>query len=81
MREICSHTGGVDNIIEGKVINKRGRLQQKGERLDDGLVEAHKRPDELCGGHTWPMPPAAPRTTNNKSVNDGTKQPNITYQL
>lgn len=45
VREISSHTGGVDHIIEGKVINKRGRLQQKGERLDDGLVEAHKRPN------------------------------------
>jgi hypothetical protein len=49
VREIRSHTGGVDNIIEGKVINKRGRLQQKGERLDGGLVEARKRPDELGG--------------------------------
>lgn len=39
VREICSHTGGVDNIIEGKVINKRARLQQKGERLNDVLVE------------------------------------------
>lgn len=42
MREICSHTGGVDNIIEGKVINERASLEQEGERLEDGLAEAHK---------------------------------------
>lgn len=54
MRKISSHTGGVDNIIEGKVINKRGRLEQKGERLDDRLVEAHKRLNDFGGGDSIP---------------------------
>jgi hypothetical protein len=35
VREISSNTGGVDNIVEGKVINERASLQQEGERLDD----------------------------------------------
>ena len=31
--EICSDAGGVNNIVKGKLINKRAGLQQEGERL------------------------------------------------
>lgn len=44
VREIGSHTGGVDNVIEGQVIHERGSLQQEGERLEGRLAEVHKKP-------------------------------------
>jgi hypothetical protein len=31
--EICSDAGGVNNIVKGKLVNKRASLQQEGERL------------------------------------------------
>jgi hypothetical protein len=34
VREISSHTGGVDNIVEGKLINERRGLEEEGERLN-----------------------------------------------
>ena len=46
VREIGSHAGGVDNIIEGQVINERGSLQQEGERLEGRLAGVHKKPWE-----------------------------------
>ena len=33
MREIGGNTGGVDNIVEGKLVNKRAGLQEERERL------------------------------------------------
>lgn len=38
MREIRSHTGGVDDIVEGKLVNEGRSLQQEGKRLYLGLV-------------------------------------------
>jgi flavin-dependent dehydrogenase len=34
VREISSHTRSVDNIIQGKLINERRSLEEKGERLN-----------------------------------------------
>lgn len=33
MREIRGDTGGVDDIVEGKLVNERRSLQQEGEGL------------------------------------------------
>jgi len=30
VREISSHTGGVDNIVQGKLVNERGSLEEEG---------------------------------------------------
>jgi hypothetical protein len=35
VREIGSDTGGVHNIVQSKLIDKRARLQQERERLQE----------------------------------------------
>lgn len=35
MGQIGSDTGGVDDIVEGKLVNQRRGLQQEREGLDD----------------------------------------------
>lgn len=34
MGEIGSNTGGVDNIVEGKLIDERAVLEEEGQRLN-----------------------------------------------
>ena len=65
VREIGSDTGGVDNIVQSKLVNERRGLQEEGEGLKQVLAEGHqgykmKREAEKL---TWPIPPEAPRTT------------------
>ena len=66
MREIGGNTGGVDKIVEGKLVNKRAGLQEERERLYRTTIRV--RFDRYIGqrgrggNHTWPIPPEAPRT-------------------
>ena len=34
VREIGSDTGGVDNIVEGELVDERAGLEEEGERLE-----------------------------------------------
>lgn len=33
MRQVGRDTGGVDDIVEGKLVDQRGQLQEEGQRL------------------------------------------------
>lgn len=75
MREIGSDTGGVDDIVEGELINERRELEEEGQRLrhiwsallsSQPPIRALRR--GTCHGQdgiklTCPIPPAAPATT------------------
>lgn len=41
MREVGGNTGGVDNIVEGELIDERGELQEQGQGL--WRVDQHRR--------------------------------------
>lgn len=60
MREIGSDTGGVDNIVEGELVDERAGLEEEGERLERLADEGVRG---VAWELTWPMPPEAPRTT------------------
>lgn len=64
MRQVGGNTGGVDNIVEGELIDERGELQEQGQGL--WRVDQHRRmTDDAVKGelHTCPIPPEAPATT------------------
>lgn len=66
VREIGSNTRSVDNIVEGKLVNKRAGLQEERQGLYrttmkvrfDWHISQRKGGDD----HTCPIPPEAPRT-------------------
>jgi hypothetical protein len=35
VRQIGGDTGGVDDIVQGKLVNERGELEQQGQRLSN----------------------------------------------
>ena len=76
MRQVSGNTGGVDDIVEDKLVNERGELEEQRQGLcgnnpdvssvrlrDTGMVLQDVSVPN-CGRHTCPMPPAAPATTN-----------------
>jgi hypothetical protein len=40
VREISSHTRGIDNIVQGKLVNERRGLEEEGERLNKLISQA-----------------------------------------
>lgn len=65
MGEIGGNAGGVDNIVESKLVDVGRGLEEEGK----GLEEVSMRIVVWrVSAHTWPMPPAAPATTRNTSV-------------
>lgn len=70
MGQVRGNTGGVDNIVESKLIDERTCFQQQRERLDIETLVISKlieclptRIPRERERHTWPIPPEAPRTT------------------
>ena len=35
MRKVGSHTGGVDDIVEGELVDERAGLEEEGQRLGE----------------------------------------------
>ena len=62
MRQVGSDTGGVDDIVEGELVNERGELEEQRQRLECA-VSACSFPSAFGGHHTCPIPPEAPATT------------------
>lgn len=58
MAQIGGDAGGVDDIVEGELVDERAGLEEEGQGL--GGVSWHLA--VMAGGRTWPMPPEAPRT-------------------
>lgn len=66
MGKIGGDTGGVDDIVQGELVDMRASLQQKRERLYktiSPISPGKEKRVEAEGKLTWPMPPEAPRTT------------------
>jgi len=68
VRKISSNTGGVDNIVEGQLVNIRAQLEEEGERLFapgqfscSSIFYFSSDPELVL--RTWPIPPEAPATT------------------
>ena len=38
MRKVGSHTGGVDDIVEGELVDERAGLEEEGQRLADSAT-------------------------------------------
>lgn len=67
MGEISGNTWGVDDIVEGQLIDEWAGLEEEGQRLNESalaivllIVDKHS--------HTCPIPPEAPATTATPSV-------------
>lgn len=76
VREVGSYTGGVDDIVEGKLVNERRQLEKEGQGLrhiwlailpSQPLIRAQFGRGISHGQvgirFTCPIPPAAPATT------------------
>jgi hypothetical protein len=59
MGEVGGDAGGVDDIVEGELVNEGRGLEEQGQWLEAGQYERSKGVQH----HTWPMPPEAPATT------------------
>ena len=61
MGQVGGHTGSIDDIVEGELVNRGAGLEQqrKGLAAFSNRVSGNER----IQTRTWPMPPAAPRTT------------------
>lgn len=64
--EIGSNTRSVDNIVEGKLVNKRAGLQEEGQRLYRTTMkvrfDCYISQRRGMRNQTCPIPPEAPRT-------------------
>lgn len=68
--KIRRDTGGIHNVVEGQLVDERAGLEEEGERLwmvarVNKPLPFHispRRAKEEPLSHTWPIPPAAPRT-------------------
>lgn len=67
MGEIGSNTWGVDNIVEGELIDERAVLEEEGQRLNrtSSAIESSLT---VQSRHTCPIPPEAPATTAKELV-------------
>ncbi len=59
--QVGRHAGGVDDIIEGELVDERGGLEEEGERLYMWSVSWSTI--GILTSLTCPMPPDAPATT------------------
>jgi len=62
MREISRYAGGVDDIVEGELVDERGRLEEEGERLLL-FLSVSRSTIGISTSLTCPIPPEAPATT------------------
>lgn len=54
MRQVGGNTGGVDNIVEGELIDERGELQEQGQGL--WRIDQHRRmADDASRGSFIPV--------------------------
>ena len=66
MRQVGGDAWGVDDIVEGQVVDEWAGFEEEGEWLCE---RKSVRGVQWCGGDclgcilTWPMPPDAPATT------------------
>lgn len=68
MRQVRCDAGGVDNIVESELVDQRGELQKKGQRLSKIVSYAFGHVAIARRRQTCPMPPAAPATTVQDSL-------------
>lgn len=62
MGQVSGNTGGVDDIVEGELVDERGVLEEEGQRLLGAVISFLASVMLPSAAHTWPIPPAAPRT-------------------